>query len=252
VFILTIPGFNWFPVAQSNQTSPGPRSYHSCDLVGNRQALLFGGVAYENKTTLEIFRGGAFTTDPLTQGIGIFDMSTLTWSDSYDANAPRYEQPQIVADWYASANPDSVDWTSDKLRALFEDGNTIWSSGNGSSSTNVGAIAGGVVGGVIGIVLIGLLIWFYTRRRRGLPLFGGRPDPEKDTSSDKYTLDGPSELKGNPYTGPSELDGKAGVAEKRQSLGELPSPEASELPPMESTQPSELPQSKPAPLHELP
>jgi len=47
---------------------------------------------------------------------------------------------------------------------------TAGSGGSGSSGssshTNVGAIAGGVVGGIVGLIVLGLVILFFIRRRR--------------------------------------------------------------------------------------
>lgn len=55
-------------------------------------------------------------------------------------------------------------------------------SGSGSS-TPVGAIAGGVVGGVAGIALVGGLVFFYLRKRRG--------------SRDQYSTAGTTEAPGS-------------------------------------------------------
>lgn len=38
--------------------------------------------------------------DPWAQGIAIFDLPTLTWSNAYDPNAAEYQSPQIIQDWY--------------------------------------------------------------------------------------------------------------------------------------------------------
>jgi hypothetical protein len=40
--------------------------------------------------------------DPWTHGLGIFDMSTLKWTNTYNANAPNYEQPSMVKQYYAN------------------------------------------------------------------------------------------------------------------------------------------------------
>ncbi len=42
------------------------------------------------------------TKDQFTQGLAIFDMSSLTWADQYDANASVYEQSDLVKNYYAS------------------------------------------------------------------------------------------------------------------------------------------------------
>ena len=38
--------------------------------------------------------------DHETNGVGLFDMTNLTWIYEYDANATPYKTPQIVKDWY--------------------------------------------------------------------------------------------------------------------------------------------------------
>ena len=38
--------------------------------------------------------------DPIPQGLQIFDLTEMTWSSKYDANAAPYTTPQVVKDWY--------------------------------------------------------------------------------------------------------------------------------------------------------
>lgn len=42
------------------------------------------------------------TRDQFSQGLAIFDMTTLTWSGQYDADAAAYEQSDPVKNYYAS------------------------------------------------------------------------------------------------------------------------------------------------------
>lgn len=39
-------------------------------------------------------------TDPWVSALGIVDMTSLQWSDSYDAKAAEYDSPQKIKDWY--------------------------------------------------------------------------------------------------------------------------------------------------------
>lgn len=91
IWILTIPGFQWFKTSAVGT----PRWAHDCALVGNRQMIVVGGVP---KTS------DPWTTkpaaDPLTQGIGILDLSLLSWSDQYNATAPAYDSPALVKKFY--------------------------------------------------------------------------------------------------------------------------------------------------------
>ena len=38
--------------------------------------------------------------DPLKNGIGLIDLQSLEFLDSYDASAAAYESPSIVSAWY--------------------------------------------------------------------------------------------------------------------------------------------------------
>ena len=38
--------------------------------------------------------------DEWTNGIGIFDLTELEWSDEFRADADQYETPKMVMDWY--------------------------------------------------------------------------------------------------------------------------------------------------------
>lgn len=42
----------------------------------------------------------ATSTDPMPQGLQIFDLTEMTWSSKYDANAAPYTTPQVVKAWY--------------------------------------------------------------------------------------------------------------------------------------------------------
>lgn len=89
VYVLTIPGFVWFKAPNANTAG---RHLHSCELVKGNQFLSIGGFKYQ------------YWLDPdsFTQGIGVFDMSTMVWKSSYDADAPPYQSPTVVKEWYSS------------------------------------------------------------------------------------------------------------------------------------------------------
>ena len=170
-------------------------------------------------------------TDEWKQGLGVLDMTTVSWSSSYDANAPAYESSQMVKDWYTKgykrtrslfgtengadeyhSGLASVSWTSDSLKALFNtqsepasgsgsgsgSGTTVdGSNGFGSQSgANAGAIAGGVVGGLVVLCLV-VAAFIFKRRRKGLQLL-----PQQTTSTQFSTANH------------TELDSKAVLVEK--------------------------------------
>ncbi len=96
VFVLTLPGFTWFRAPQGAGLS---RFLHTCDAVGSRQLISIGGLDNGNRkfNYSDIYQ----SPDPFTQGIGIFDMTSMEWMPSYNANAAPYESPSVVKDWYA-------------------------------------------------------------------------------------------------------------------------------------------------------
>lgn len=103
IYILTLPAFEWIKV---NYAPAHPRHGHTCHTVGNRQMLVIGGVdSTENSvssTQPTLDKATFASADQFTQGLAIFDMSTLTWSSQYDANASTYVQPDLVKNFYAS------------------------------------------------------------------------------------------------------------------------------------------------------
>ncbi|KAF5254883.1 hypothetical protein FANTH_379 [Fusarium anthophilum] len=165
VWVLSLPAFKWFKAEVD-----GPkRGMHGCALVGKRQMLSIGGNNWGKNE-------GWKDKDPWTQGIGILDLPSLTWSSEYDAEAADYESPKVVKDWYQS--DDEVEWDNREVAKLFAsmsttttrstDGPKFDSPPDNSSSTPVGAIAGGVVGGVAAIVaLVGIWLWIRRRKRNG-------------------------------------------------------------------------------------
>ena len=164
VFVLSLPAFNWFRAAAGPQ-----RTYHTCELIGGRQMISIGGhlLNSDHKPA-----PGDHTADPWTKGIGIFDMTDLTWVSGYKADAMPYEQSGMIKQYYQS-NPKTPTWSNSALAKIFA-ARKPSSSGTATASstpapnhdTNVGAIAGGVVGGVVGLCAISALVVFLFWRRR--------------------------------------------------------------------------------------
>ncbi|KAF5650670.1 kelch repeat [Fusarium sp. NRRL 25303] len=162
VWVLSLPAFKWFKADVE-----GPkRGMHGCALVGKRQMLSIGGNNWGKDE-------GWKDKDPWTQGIGILDLPSLTWSSEYDAEAEDYEPPKVVRGWYQSG--DQVEWDNREVAKLFAsmssttpkstDDPKSGSSPDNSSPTPVGAIVGGVVGGVAAIVAV-VGVWLWIRRRK--------------------------------------------------------------------------------------
>ena len=61
---------------------------------------------------------GIAAADPWPSGLGIFDMTTFTWSDGYDPSAAVYEQPEVVRNYYTYDYQAPV-WDSAGLEPIF-------------------------------------------------------------------------------------------------------------------------------------
>lgn len=176
-YILSLPGFVWTKVPSS---PAGQRYQHACVGVGNRQVLVIGGGG----------EGGMMkSVDPAPQGLHLFDMTTLSWRYSYEADDAPYEPAASIKAWYANGSLDSVKWSSPRVQALFVNGASATStfppgssrtgsaqeglgsdegskSGDSSSATPIGAIVGGVVGGVALLSIIALVAFIMIRKSR--------------------------------------------------------------------------------------
>ncbi|KAL8685992.1 MAG: hypothetical protein Q9224_005590, partial [Gallowayella concinna] len=102
IFILTLPAWHWLKVDYPPQY---PRGDHSCNAVGGSQIISIGGYDANSKIfygDYNAIRQSMFnsTADPFAQGLGIFNMTSLAWEDHYTANAPPYEQSNLVKTFY--------------------------------------------------------------------------------------------------------------------------------------------------------
>ncbi|KAK3949584.1 hypothetical protein QBC32DRAFT_378245 [Pseudoneurospora amorphoporcata] len=161
VYILSLPGFVWFKAADSSQEK---RADPACVVVGKgkRQMLSIGGKEISAKWE---------SADSFPQGLGIFDMTALTWlkDGSYDADMGDYESPDVVRDWYNKADP-----TTPSTSTSSTSGSGDTQTG-GKKSNNTGAIAGGVVAGVVGLAILGGLLFCFLRKSKQ-----NRTAPEAD------------------------------------------------------------------------
>jgi hypothetical protein len=169
VHILTVPAFQWL---QAPNQSPIRRQAHTCKIIGKRQMLSIGG----NQESVK--------DDPWTNGLGIFDMTKLDWTNAYDAAAPAYERPILVSQFYANNSRYPIEWGDPELESIFTSPNgtatTNVSGGSGgshgsSSSSNssnsggriVNYVVGGVIGGIAALAIIASLIfWRRCRYKR--------------------------------------------------------------------------------------
>lgn len=91
--MLSIPAFHWFKAPYAATT---PRAGHACAAAPNRQMIAVGG-AQLNLPWLQAW----LDKDAWGNGLGVFDMSALTWSTAYNPAAAAYERPQVVSSYYS-------------------------------------------------------------------------------------------------------------------------------------------------------
>lgn len=116
VYVLTLPAFRWL---KQSGTSAYGRSRHSCNIIGNRQMLVVGGLPVTLESgidytapdpwpngkldlilpTLPIELEAANRTD-IILGLGVFDMSEMKWASEYDPSAAPYITPDVVKEYY--------------------------------------------------------------------------------------------------------------------------------------------------------
>ncbi len=77
--------------------------------MGGSQIVTIGGVATnvqvsDNGTDYDTSVSTYSSPDPFMQGLAIFDMTTLAFSDQFTAGAPPYEQSEVVKQFYSQSN----------------------------------------------------------------------------------------------------------------------------------------------------
>lgn len=100
VYILSLPSFRWF---RANYAPTYSRGGHTCHATNSSQIVMIGG---QDPTHCSKFLGDGDSTqapaDPWSQGIGVFDMTTLRFKDSYQAKAKAYETPDVIKKYYSA------------------------------------------------------------------------------------------------------------------------------------------------------
>lgn len=117
VFVLSLPSFTW--VKQEDTPSFG-RFFHTCNVIGNRQMAVVGGMTeYVNNEHFAFDNdGNGQAADPWEKGIGLFDLTEMAWKDGYDAEAEAYVTPQLVKD-AITQHPEPDEWASDDVESWF-------------------------------------------------------------------------------------------------------------------------------------
>ncbi|KAI9766840.1 MAG: hypothetical protein M1839_004763 [Geoglossum umbratile] len=231
VFVLSLPAFTWFRAPNSTVQ----RLYgHSCQVIGRRHMLSIGGTNPQSDVPPNIW----------PNGLGVFDMTLLQWTNTYDATAKPYVQPDIVKQYYSKNARYPATWDVPSLATLFgappvlssttATGPPLIGASNITTNSptsptpaaerqpNAKVIAGSVVGGVAGLILV-LLIGKYLLilyQRRPPPVFElGTSDPRELAAHRPFSeADGKIDVgASNPYQSQS-LKPRATV--NTQGLGE--------------------------------
>lgn len=189
IWVLSLPSFTWIRIYQGSS----PRYGHTCHRVGTRTMLTVGGA--ENSKLNQA------PCDWETKGVGVFDMSAVAWGSVYDANAPDYTVPKLVASKISSPSSSSSSsaaggngaaavmtqpkggFDQEGLARIFkvpfkanggggDAGNSTGppasssqlpapSPNNNNNNNLIGPIIGGVIGGLVLIALLSTLLWYY-------------------------------------------------------------------------------------------
>ena len=170
VYVLSLPSFAWF---KANYTSSDPRVFHTCNIVGNRQMLSIGGL---NPSAAD-FNAAGNDTDPFWEGLKVFDLTALQWTNHFNASAAPYVPPSAVAAHYAAGSKYPPTWNSKDLENLFlmpksnfstpfePSASTLPRPGNPSRPNRTAAVVGGAVGVVAAVAIVGLAIYLLARKR---------------------------------------------------------------------------------------
>ena len=111
VSVLSLPSFYWHKTTLNPKHS---RAKHSCNLAGNRQMIIVGGV-------MANVRNSNLSKDPWKQGLGVFDLTDLKWNHSYDPSADAYQTPDIVKQYIAANGSYPSTWNSPTVESWFSD-----------------------------------------------------------------------------------------------------------------------------------
>lgn len=114
VFVLSLPGFVFARADDPGATTA--RADHACVAVGGgkRQMLSVGGTDASRG-----FPADFSDPDPWAQGLGVFDMTSLRWTDGYASDATAYDTPEVVKQFYQDGGLGKVQWASDEVKNLF-------------------------------------------------------------------------------------------------------------------------------------
>lgn len=110
-------------------------------------------------------------TDPFWEGVKVFDLTALQWTNYFNAAAAPYVAPSAVAAHYAAGSRYPSTWSSKDLEDLFmlptSNSSTPFepSASTSPHPSNTAAVVGGAVGGVAAVALVSLALYLLARKR---------------------------------------------------------------------------------------
>lgn len=162
IHVLSLPAFRWYTVPNSQHT---PLWSHSCSVIGKRHMIIVGGIAYYG-----INGTRQFDIDPATNGISMFNLSSLQWMEQHVPNSEPYARDQALSSALNQFSKYPDTWDDPALEDMFVKANDTSAGSSGARETNAGshtgAIAGGTVGGILALLIVAGLAWWLLRRRR--------------------------------------------------------------------------------------
>ncbi|KAK6499159.1 hypothetical protein TWF481_011730 [Arthrobotrys musiformis] len=195
IWALSLPSFTW-SLIQANSPAlapgPGPRLQSSCDIVNNHILAVFGGRNLDG--------GDSRNCDINGNALFLYNLNTFEWLERYDSGDKEgYSVPGAVfndiggnSSGFATLTAPPGGFSDPKMATLFSlttPNPPLVPGPRGTTSADVGAIAGGTIGGVAGVIGLVLLLWCFKRRRsRPLPMPPMGDDPRRDTINGAFEI----------------------------------------------------------------
>ena len=97
LYVLSLPSFNWF---RADYLPANPRHGLTCEHIGGGQIVTIGGVSTVTNGPDDLYKDVFNPVDTFTQGLGIFDLSTMTWTTGYTAGRTAYNLSSTIQRYY--------------------------------------------------------------------------------------------------------------------------------------------------------
>lgn len=112
-------------------------------------------------------------TDPFAQGVKVFDMTEVKWTNQWNASIPSYDLPTAVKNHYTSGNRFPGTWSDPNVKELFDPTPSSTPvpapapANPPKQQTHTAAIAGGTVGGVALLTVVLIVAWLISKKNKG-------------------------------------------------------------------------------------